>query len=319
MMSGYGNDAEGFRDPRPGEEWAYRLRDDALSEKVHIVAVHQEGRKFRVDIRLLAGPSPGREENVPRSRLKVLWQHVVQYDAAMDAWRRLRTESIDEHESSALWSAFELVIPSEVAEPSAVSSDDVLTVHDHQGLEALTGQAVAGFQTDFSWLVQDGKVILSPRAALSVVERACHTNPGPVLDMVMAEEAVAREKSKRGGTTKHWETREEITTSPEYEYDDYLRWQKPVHEILRQWCGYGAVSAHERLLAAEAEVKRLDILLAEAVDRLRKRDEGAAEMIEREHEEDRITAYAIRPVPQRPLKPHEIPRIEVPADRKSVV
>ncbi|MEW1808776.1 hypothetical protein [Pseudarthrobacter sp. NPDC080039] len=306
---------EGSRDPLPGEEWAYRLREDAPSEKVHIVTVHRKGRKIRVDIRHLEGQPPGREENVPRSRLKVSWQNVDRYDASMEAWRRLRAESIDEHESSALWAALELVIPSEVAELSAVSSDDVLTVHDHQALETLTGQAVSGFQTEFSWLVHDGEVFLSPRAAISVAERACRRNPGPVLDLVMAEEAVAREKSKRGGTTKNWETREETTTSPEYEYDHYLRWQKPVHEILRQWCGYRAVTAHERLLAAEAEVKRLDILLAEAVDLLRRTDERAAEMIEREHEEERITAYAIRPVPQRPLKPHEIPRIEVPTRR----
>ncbi|MEW1812517.1 hypothetical protein AB0284_17650 [Pseudarthrobacter phenanthrenivorans] len=202
-------DTEGSRDPLPGEEWAYRLRDDAPSEKVHIVTVHRKGRKIRVDIRHLEGQQPGTEENVPRSRLKVLWQNVDRYNASMEAWRRLRA----------------------------------------------------------------------------------------------------------GGTTKNLESREETATSPEFEYDYYLCWQQPVHEILRQWCGYRAVTAHERLLAAEAEVKRLDILLAEAVDRLRRMDEGAAEMIEREHEEERITAYAIRPVPQRPLKPHEIPRIEVPARR----
>jgi hypothetical protein len=258
-----GPEAEDSRDPAPGEEWAYRLRDDAPSERVHIAAVQQEGRKFRVDISHLEGQSQGSEENVPRSRLKVPWQNVVQYDASMDAWSRLRAESIDDKETSALWSAVELVVPSKVAELSVASSDDVLTVHDPQALEALTGQSVAAFQTGFSWLVHDGKLVLSPRAALSVVELACRRNPGPVLDLVMAEEAVAREKSKRGGTTKDWESREETTTSPEFEYDNYLRWQKPVHEILRQWCGYRAVTAHERLLAAEAEVNRLNILLAE--------------------------------------------------------
>jgi hypothetical protein len=68
----------------------------------------------------------------------------------------------------------------------------------------------------------------------------------------------------------------------------YLRWQKPVHEILPQRCAYRAMTAHERLLAAEAEVTRLNILLAEAADRLGT-NEGAAEMIERKHDEDRIT------------------------------
>ncbi|BCW35874.1 hypothetical protein StoSoilA2_19300 [Arthrobacter sp. StoSoilA2] len=209
----------------------------------------------------------------------------------MDGWRRLKAEAIDEHEASALWAALELLVPSEVAELSVASSDDSLTVHDHVAFEALTGQTVAAFQARFSWLVHDGDVFLSPRAAL------------------------AREKSKQGGTIENWETREPLTTSAEFEYDYYLRRQKPVHEILRQWCGYGSVTAHERLLAAEAEVNRLDVLLTWAVDHIRTTDKGTAEMIEREHEEDRITPYTIRPVPQRPLKPHEIPRIEVPTRR----
>lgn len=307
--------AEVSRGPCPGEEWAYRLRDDAPSERVHIVAVHQEGRRFRVDIRHMHGHPPGREENVPRSRLKVPWEDVVPYDAAMDGWRRLKAEAIDEHEASALWAALELLVPLEVAELSVASSDDSLTVHDHVAFEALTGQTVAAFQARFSWLVHDGEVFLSPRASLAVVELACRRNPAPVLDLVMAEEAVAREKSKRGGTIENWETREPVATSAEFEYDYYLRRQRPIHEILRQWCGYGSVTAHERLLAAEAEVNRLDVLLTWAVDHIRRTDKGTAEMIEREHEEDRITPYTIRPVPQRPLKPHEIPRIEVPTRR----
>jgi hypothetical protein len=181
--------------PCPGEEWAYRLRDDAPSERVHIVAVHQEGRRFRVDIRHMHGHPPGREESVPRSRLKVPWKDVVSYDASMDGWRRLKAESIDGHEASALWAALELVIPSEVAELSVATSDDSLTVHDHVAFETLTGQTVAAFQSQFSWLVHDGEVFLSPRAALAVAELVCRRNPAPVLDLVMAEEAVAREKS----------------------------------------------------------------------------------------------------------------------------
>jgi hypothetical protein len=138
--------AEVSRGPCPGEEWAYRLRDDAPSERVHIVAVHQEDRRFRVDIRHMHGRPPGREENVPRSRLKVTWEDVVPYDASTDGWRRLKAESIDDHEASALWAALELVAPSEGAELFVASSDDSLTVHDHVAFETLTGQTVGAFQ-----------------------------------------------------------------------------------------------------------------------------------------------------------------------------
>jgi hypothetical protein len=309
-------ETEDFSSPTPGQEWAYRLRDDSPSEKVQIVALHQEARRFRVEIRHLDGTASGREENVPRGRLKVPWEEAAQYDTTMDGWRRLRTESIDKNESSAMWAALELVIPSGVAELFITPVDDALVIHDQSALETLTGQPLSAFQTGFAWILHDGKPCLSPLASMSVVEMACRKNPTPVLDLVMAEEAEAREKSKRGGTVEDWETRKLVDTSPQDEYQYYLRRQKPIHELLRQWCGYRSVTIHERLLAAEAEVKRLDVLLAWSVDCLRRVNESTAAAIEEEHEKDRITPYNIRPVPERPLEPHEIPVIEVSRRRR---
>lgn len=311
-----GPETEDHASPIPGQEWAYRLRDDAPSERVQVLTLHQEARRFRVEIRHLDGPASGKEENVPRGRLKVRWEEVSQYDAAMDGWRRLRTESIDQNESLALWAALELVIPSAVAELFVTPVDDALVVHDQPALEILTGRPISAFQDGFVWIVHAEKPCLSPLASLAVVEMACRKNPTPVLDLIIAEETEAREKSKRGGTAEDWETRQPVSTSPGEEYQHYLRRQKPIHEILRQWCGYRAVTLHERLLAAEAEVNRLDVLLAWSVDCLRRVDEAAASAIENEHEKDRITPYNIRPVPQRPLEPHEIPVMEVPSRRR---
>ncbi|MCI9872786.1 hypothetical protein [Arthrobacter humicola] len=309
-------DTEDFLTPLPGQEWAYRLRDESPSERVQVLALHQEARRFRVEIRHLDGKASGKEENVPRGRLKVPWNEVAEYDTTMDGWSRLKAESIDKNESSAMWAALELVIPSEVAELFVAPVDDALVVHDQPALETLTGQPLSAFQAKHSWIGYDGKPCLSPLASLSVVEMACRKNPTPVLDLVMAEEADVREKSKRGGTTEDWETRKPVETSPRYEYEFYVRWKKPVHELLRQWCGYRSVTAHERLLAAEAEVNRLDVLLAWSVDCIRRTNESTAEAIEKEHEEDRITPYNLRPVPQRPLEPHEIPVIQVPSRRR---
>lgn len=302
--------------PAPGQEWAYRLRDDSPSERVRILAVYQQGRKFRVDIRHLAGNTMGRNENVPRGRLRVPWDEVAQYDALMDSWTRLRAESVDKAESSALWTALELLIPAEVAELYLTPIDDALVVHDQSAFESLTGQPLSALSAEHSWIIHNGSPCLSQRASLAVVEMACRRNPTPILEWILAEETEAREKCKRGGTHEDWETKESVSTSPEYEYRYYLRFEKPVHEILRQWCGYRAVSAHERLLAAAAEVNRLDALLAWSVDSLRRFTESSAAAIESEHEKDRITPYNIRPVPQRPLEPHEIPVIKVPSRRR---
>ncbi len=69
-------------------------------------------------------------------------------------------------------------------------------------------------------------------------------------------------------------------------------------------------------LGCQAEVNRLDVLLAWSVDYIRLINESTAAAIEKEHEEDRITPYNIRRVPQRPLEPHEIPVIQVPSRRR---
>lgn len=175
------------------------------------------------------------------------------------------------------------------------------------------GQPLSALPTECPWISHDGKPCLSPLASISVVEMVCQTNPTAVLDLIIAEGAEAREKSKRGGTREDWETKEAVETSPEYEYRYYLQLQKPAHELLRQWCGYRSVSAHDRLLAAEAEVNRLDVLLARSVDCLRKFNESSAAAIENEHEKDRITPYNIRPVPDRPLEPMRSPSLKFQA------
>lgn len=71
---------------------------------------------------------------------------------------------------------------------------------------------------------------------------------------------------------------------------------------------YRAVTFQERLTAAEAENRRLDILLARAVDGLK--DAGKdilAEVLETDHERERVTPERARPVVERPLSPHEMP------------
>ena len=89
------------------------------------------------------------------------------------------------------------------------------------------------------------------------------------------------------------------------------------HELLRQWCGHRAVTFQERLLAAEAENHRLDVLVADLIEALK--GSGRADLAayyEREHERDRITAHNARPVVDRPLDPWELPVREIPVRRR---
>ena len=132
-----------------------------------------------------------------------------------------------------------------------------------------------------------------------------------VLDKVVEEEELARQKCKRGFQRTDLIERRDVSTSPEWEYDRYRERLKPLHELLRQWCGHRAVTFQQRLTAAEAEVSRLDIIIARLVDAMKDETyQGGvmfAESMEEEHEQERITAANVRPVVDRPLEPSEIP------------
>ena len=123
----------------------------------------------------------------------------------------------------------------------------------------------------------------------------------------MAEERRWREACKRGASHTDLDGKE-YTSSPEWEYTFYLEHERPVHELLRQWCRHRPVALYERLEAAEAEVHRLDELLARAADTFRDNKLALhAEWLDEEHERDRITPHTIRPTIERPLDPRHIP------------
>jgi len=64
----------------------------------------------------------------------------------------------------------------------------------------------------------------------------------------------------------------------------------------RSWCGHRSVTFVERLTAAEAEVRRPDILVAKLVDDLKRHDKCSADIYDRRHDEKRIRPETVRPV-----------------------
>jgi hypothetical protein len=139
----------------------------------------------------------------------------------------------------------------------------------------------------------------------------CAANPAPVIDRVMAEEAEIRARCKRGREFDAIDGSGKRTSSPEWEYEWYRKHDRPVHELLRSWCGHRATTFVKRLTAAEAEVRRLDILIARMVDALRPHRALEADCFEREHNKERIRPDTVRPVVDRPLAPWEMPVREV--------
>ena len=116
-----------------------------------------------------------------------------------------------------------------------------------------------------------------------------------------------RERTKHGRLTTDL-NKKSYTTSPEWEYRWYLEHGRPLHKLLRSWCGQRGVTMQERLGAAEAEVHRLDQLIVRLLDEIERQGQSiSVDYIARAHEEERITVANHRPVVDCPLKPSEIP------------
>jgi hypothetical protein len=294
-----------------GDEWVYRVRDDSPSERVRIIGVTLKKRSARVDIEFL-DDTDHRVENVPGSRLRASWCDRESFDALMANWARISDLELDDVEQACVEEVFQLLISDEVAELLRSPVICAARVLDQTALTTITGVPTQVLLESCEWFDQDGEVVLSPAGTLLVVESACHANSGRVLDVVMEQEAIARHKCKHGGHAVSVYTGEDEPTSPEWEFDWYTRHDRPRHELLRQWCGHRAITFHERLLAAEAETQRLDVLVTDLIKAVAGAgDERSAERFAVEHERDRVTPDKIRPLVDRPLDPSEIPVREV--------
>ncbi|GFG50150.1 hypothetical protein CQY20_31995 [Mycolicibacterium agri] len=88
-----------------------------------------------------------------------------------------------------------------------------------------------------------------------------------------------------------------------------------VQELAAVSVRYGVESLPDGA-AAEAEVRRLDILVAELIDALKKHEPFTADALEQRHNDERVRPETVRPVVDRPVAPWEMPVIEMPARRR---
>ncbi|KBR60926.1 hypothetical protein [Mycobacterium avium] len=253
----------------------------------------------------------GRRDNVPATRLRGPWSSVAAYDDLMANWQRLNDYEIDDTEEVAAGEVFDGLIPKEVATYYDSFVRNGATVRDSDALERLMRQPMSDILEQVQWFKRDDVLELSAEGTLLIARHACAANPVPILDRITAEEAEIREHCKRGREYKALDGSGKDTSPPEREYELYRKHYRPVHELLRGWCGHRSVTFCERLTAADAEVRRLNILLAEVIDELRQHNAIHAEGYEREHNDERIRPETVRPVVDRPLAPWEIPAREV--------
>ncbi|GAA2493854.1 hypothetical protein [Winogradskya humida] len=295
-----------------GDEWAYRLRDTAPSERVRIKAVTPKKTTASVEVEF---PDDGhRVQTVPSTRLKTRWADVETYDAKQAAWQRIADFELDSVEQSAVSTVYSALIPEEVAELDWRPVENATIIKDRTALTEILQVPVDEILARAQSFTSDDGTIVSPAGTVLIAEVACRAHSHTILEHVIEEEAEARHKCKHGGPHPFRKGEE---SSPEWEYQWYRKYVRPEHELLRQWCGHRAVAAHERLTAAEAENHRLDLLVVQLIKALDLAGETAhAEQFAEEHERERITPYLARPVVDRPLHWSEMPVREVPVYRR---
>lgn len=279
-----------------GEVWAYRA-SDRYGETQRAVLIEQR-TAGKSAIHWVIRLDSGAEKAVAPARLKCPWDAVEDYERKRMNLQRIESQEIDETESWALWAVLETRLPDDLAWLS--SRGDIMTIVQPTALAEFLQTPLDDLLEGIETYPADAGLRISAVGALRVAAAFCAAYPDAILDEILAEEAEAKQKAHDGG---------ELTRQQHYE--SYLRWSRPQHELMRQWCGYAAVSRHERLLAAEAEVHRLGQLLRRAIAALKPDDGLFAESLRREFIEDEIAAWNVRPLPERPLRPSEIPaRIE---------
>lgn len=289
---------------QPGDEWVYRLRDSAPSERVRIVSVIKTNPVHpRAEVEFL---EDGRIENIPSARLRAHWSRVDAFDELMRNRARLNSESVTQTESDATEVVLDILVPYEIASTTYRPLRDALAVHEPENLSDLMGVSIETIKSNVEWFMDDGTLRLSSEGAVQVSAALCRAHPEPVLQYVLEDEEKARLECATGYTGRISKGKG-VYSDPDTAWDWYIKETRPLHELLRQWCGYRAVTTQERLEAAEREVHRLDMLLDRAIREL---GPGSPEYeitaLREEHVRDRITPSDVRPIVERPSEPQEI-------------
>ncbi len=303
-----------------GDGLIYRLSTFEPSERVRIVAEHPGKQSSRYDVEFLEGEKAGTIENVPARRLKGRWSEVAAYDDLMSNWEWLDQSELTEPEQLAVERVFRLLLPAEVVQQEWKPVRWVTRILDQEALTACTGLVVAELLEDVEWFELDGDVLVSPAGTLMIAEAACRMNPDAILGEVEAEEKEYRERALHGReVSKHARTGERYWTSPEQEYETYLKHGRPIHELLRAWSGHRAVTGRERIEAAEAEVRRLDRFVLKLIGELKRHEpKDVIDDFLREFDEGQITQANYRPVVNRPVDPSKIVVYEAPRRRRRI-
>ncbi|MDQ0284450.1 hypothetical protein J2S65_004776 [Rhodococcus fascians] len=130
-------------------------------------------------------------------------------------------------------------------------------------------QTISFIRRTASLSIEPGSVALSAPASAKPTFVRVHLPQRPQLKLPSGFSQQTRSCSPPGVCHSPGLSRYESSHHTRHEdHEHYLTFQRPEFELLRQWCGNRAVSFQERMVAAEQESHRLELVLIKALKRI---------------------------------------------------
>lgn len=257
-----------------GQRFAYRERVRAYGEPVRPVEITKEGpsRSNKARVRWLDGEYEGLEEWVPKIRLLALWEEA---EALLEDERRMlaAVEASEEDASDKVtWEAVGKIFGtmSRISDPSEevilgykAIEEDLLVI---QNLDAATRRLDLNkeemltephaFVDRFGWYKAPF------RTAVKVARHCCRCLPHEVLGCIKKDEDELHQELVSGNLDVRDSWWVDSTRHREYA-EERLRELKPVHTLIREWCGQETSGEFDQVLALREEVDRLHNLVQE--------------------------------------------------------
>lgn len=268
--------ATALDDLEPGQVWAYKARTHEQVARVEVLRVGS-AKPARVRIRFLDEDFEGREDWVPPSRLKVLWDNIGTWQEREDRWSAAIDASChirDEPEEHAAIMVFEKVIDREVAHFGYNRTAGIVLIRDLPALATMLAWPECELTSQpLTFTDNDGVIIAPWDTMLKVATRAAELNADTLLRYVAKSEDEDRNEAIYGKT--YGRGKDSWYVPPEICADTAER-HRPIHDLIRQWCGEPAQERLDELTALRAEVARLGCLVETAIAELRRANAEAA-------------------------------------------
>ncbi|GIT80150.1 hypothetical protein LLS1_18190 [Leifsonia sp. LS1] len=254
---------------KSGEFWGYRVRQADPLLAVEVLRIGDK-RPARVLVRFVDESMEGRREWVPPVRLKVLWADRGPFIEKEERWAAIRELGV-KNDSATDFAAdvvFRLTVPRRVAEYEMSGYARVYDIERLAQAAEIEIEAVNSHPASFA--IDESTWALPWPTVEQIVKLIALKHANRILQYVEAEERDFETKATHGYDYRSVVTGEIAFMDPEdvasSEMEEY---QRPMWNLLRQWCGAETVDIRDELNALRVEVRRIGEVAERAIGVLR--------------------------------------------------